>query len=70
MLMRDVLMILAAISLFIFALAPRHHVHGGRRREADNVSDVESGSMPNHWHRYEAEALEDANGRPAFRVSR
>jgi len=37
MLIRDVLVILAAMTLFVFALQPRDHAHGGRRREADAV---------------------------------
>lgn len=70
MLIRDVLVILAAMALFLFALQPREHAHGDRRREADGVSDVQPGPVPNHWQRYEAEALEDAVARPAFRASR
>lgn len=70
MLIRDVLVILAAMTLFLFALQPREHAHGGRRREADGVSDIQSGPVASHWQQYEAEALEDAVVRPAFRASR
>ena len=67
---RDVLLILAAMALFLFALQPREHAHGPRRREADAVSDVQSAPISPRWHRYEAEALEEAVMRPAFRASR
>ena len=70
MLIRDVLVILAAMALFLFALQPREHAHGSRRREADGVSDIQPGPASSHWQRYEAEALEDAVARPAFRASR
>lgn len=39
MLIRDVLGIVAAMALFLFALQPQEHAHGGRRREADDVTD-------------------------------
>ncbi len=62
MLIRDVLMILLAMTLFVFALQPRDHTHGPRRREADRVSHVENGSVPGPWHRYDAEAVQDNRG--------
>jgi hypothetical protein len=31
----NVLLLLLAMALFLFALQPREHVHGGRRREAE-----------------------------------
>lgn len=56
MMIRDVLMVLLAMALFVFALQPREHAHGQRRREADGVSDVHPHCVPGHWQRYEAEA--------------
>jgi hypothetical protein len=56
MMIRDVLMVLLTMALFVFALQPRDHAHGQRRREADSVSDVQTDSVPDHWQRYEAEA--------------
>ena len=56
MMIRDVLMVLLTMALFVFALQPRDHAHGGRRREADSVSDVQTHSVSGHWQRYEAEA--------------
>jgi hypothetical protein len=69
MMLRDVLLVLVAMALFLFALEPREHVHGSRRREADNVADVQAAHIPNRWQRYDAEALEDAVVRPAFDAS-
>jgi len=69
MMLRDSLLVLVAMALFLFALQPREHVHGSRRREADKVSDAEAVRVPNHRRRYEAEALEDAVVRPAFDAS-
>jgi hypothetical protein len=65
----DVFLILLAMALFLFALQPREHAHGGRRREADGVADVQSSPSGPRWQRYEAEALENAVVRPAFRAS-
>lgn len=69
MMVRDVLLVLLAMALFVFALQPREHVHGSRRREADNVADVQAALIPNHRQRYDAEALEDAAVRPVFDAS-
>lgn len=69
MMLRDFLLVLLAMALFLFALQPREHVHGGRRREADSVSDVQAAQVTNRRQRYEAEALEDAVVRPAFEAS-
>lgn len=69
MMLRDVFLVLMAMALFLFALQPREHAHGGRRREADSVSEVQAAAVGNHWQRYEAEALEDAVVRPAFEAS-
>jgi len=69
MLIRDVLMVLLAMALFVFALQPRDHAHGQRRREADNVSEVQGKHAQVRWHRYDAEVLEDALVRPAFSAS-
>lgn len=69
MMLRDVLLVLLAMALFLFALQPREHIHGSRRREADNVADVQAAIIPNHWQRYEAEALEDSVVRPTFDAS-
>lgn len=69
MMLGDALLVLVAMALFLFALQPREHVHGSRRREADTVSDVQAARVPTHWQRYEAEALEDAVVRPAFDAS-
>lgn len=69
MMIRDVLLILVTMTLFLFALQPRDHAHGGRRREADSASDVQAAPVASHWQRYEAEALEDAVARPAFGAS-
>jgi hypothetical protein len=66
MLIRDVLMVLLAMALFIFALQPREHAHGQRRREADNVSSVHGDPPQVRRHRYDAEAREDALVRPTF----
>jgi hypothetical protein len=54
------------MALFLFALQPREHAHGSRRREADSVSELRVASTANHWQRYEAEALAQAVVRPAF----
>ena len=62
MLIRDVLMILMAMTLFVFALQPRDHTHGPRRREAGSVSQVENRSVPGPWHRYDTEAVQDNTG--------
>jgi hypothetical protein len=62
MLIRDVLMILVAMTLFVFALQPRDHMHGSRRRAAESVSQVENGSVPGPWHRYDTEAVQDNRG--------
>ena len=69
MMLRDVLLVLLAMALFLFALEPREHTHGSRRREADNVADVQTGSAGARWQRYEAEALEAAVVRPSFGAS-
>ena len=69
MMTRDVLLILVTMALFLFALQPRDHAHGGRRREADSASDVQAAPVANHWQRYEAEALEDAVVLPALGAS-
>ena len=69
MLISDVLLILAMMALFLFALQPRDHAHGARRREADSVSGVEAAPVTNRWQHYEAEALEDAVVSPAFDAS-
>ena len=69
MLISDVLLILAMMALFLFALQPREHAHGARRREADNGSDVQAAAIANHWQHYEAEALEDTVVSPAFDAS-
>jgi len=66
MMLRDLLLVLVAMALFLFALQPREHVHGGRRREADNVSDIQAAEVANHWQRYEAETLEESAVRPAY----
>jgi hypothetical protein len=47
MLIRDVLLVLATMALFVFALQPSGHAHGGRRREADSVPDVQVASVAN-----------------------
>ena len=62
MLIRDVLMILLTMTLFVFALQPRDHTHGPRRREAGSVSQMESESVPGPWHRYHAEAVRNNRG--------
>ena len=62
MLIRDVLMILMAMTLFVFALQPRDHTHGPRRREAGSVSQVENRSVPRPWHRYDTEAVQNNTG--------
>lgn len=62
MLIRDVLMIFLAMTLFVFALQPRDHAHGPRRREADSVSQVGTRSVPGRWHRYETDAVEQSRG--------
>jgi len=62
MLIRDVLMILMAMTLFVFALQPRDHAHGPRRREANSVSQVETTSVPGRWHRHETEAVQSNRG--------
>ena len=49
----DVLLILAMMALFLFALQPREHAHGARRREADNVSDVQAAPVTNRWQHYD-----------------
>jgi len=59
MLIRDVLGIVAAMALFLFALQPQEHAHGGRRREADDVTDVQTASVSNQRPIREAEASED-----------
>lgn len=69
LLVSDVLLILLAMVLFVFALHPREHAHGTRRREADPASEVQSASSGHRWHRYEAEALEDTVVRPSFLAS-
>lgn len=69
MMIRDLVLVLVAMALFLFALQPREHLHGGRRREADNVSDIQAARVANHWQRYETEALEDAAVRTAFDAS-
>jgi hypothetical protein len=69
MLIRDVLMILLTLALFVFALQPREQAHGGRRREADAVAGVEAVSVSKHWQRGETEALGNAVVRPAFGAS-
>jgi hypothetical protein len=69
MMLRDSLLVLVAMALFLFALQPREHLHGSRRRDVDEVSDVETTRVPNHRQRDEAEALEDAVVRPAFDAS-
>lgn len=69
MMLRDVVLILVAMMLFLFALQPREHAHGERRRETDHVADIESASTAHHWQRFEAEALEAAVVRPAFEAS-
>jgi hypothetical protein len=69
MMLRDVFLVLLAMTLLLFALQPRQHAHGGRRREADNVADVQTGSAGARWQRYEAEALEVAVVRPSFDAS-
>lgn len=69
MLIRDVLMVLLAMALFVFALQPREHAHGQRRREADNVSKVQGNPPQVRGHRYDTEALEDALVRPSFGAS-
>jgi len=62
MLIRDVLMILLAMTLFVFALQPRDQIHGPRRLEAERVSQVENGSVPGPWHRYDTGAAQDNRG--------
>lgn len=47
MLIREVLGIVAAMALFLLALQPQEHAHGGRRREADDVTDVQTASVSN-----------------------
>lgn len=42
MMLRDLLLVLLTIALFLFALQPREHLHGDRRRRADNVSDIQA----------------------------
>ena len=69
MLISDVLLILAMMALFLFALQPRDHAHGARRREADSVSDMQAAPVANRCQHYEAEALEDAVVGPAFDAS-
>jgi hypothetical protein len=68
MMLRDVLLILLTMALFLFALQPREHAHGGRRREAENVAEMQTATA-SHWQAYEAEALESAVVRPAFQAS-
>lgn len=70
LMLRDVVLVLMAIALFLFALQPREHAHGGRRREAESAVQV-VGATPagGHWHRFDAEARHDAVVRPVFRAS-
>lgn len=71
MLIRDVLTILLTMALFVFALAPRDHAHGPRRREGDSVSSIQA--LHQEYGRrfqYEAEALEDVELQTAFGASR
>ncbi len=65
----DVLLVLLAMALFLFALQPREHAHGSRRREADAVSDVQTAHAGPRWHRYEAEALGAVVVQAAFEAS-
>jgi hypothetical protein len=69
LLVGDVLLILLAMALFVFALQPRKHAHGARRREVDPSAEVASASPGPRWQRYEAEALEDTVVRPSFLAS-
>ena len=69
LMLRDVLLVLLAMALFLFALQPREHAHGSRRREMDAAADMQTKPSGAGWQRYEAEALEDAVVRPAFRAS-
>ena len=39
MMIRDVLLVVVTMALFLFALQPREDAHVGRRREADRVAD-------------------------------
>jgi len=65
----DVLLVLLAMALFLFALKPREHAHGSRRREADAVSEVQTAPAGPRRHRYEAEALEAVVVQTAFEAS-
>lgn len=40
MMIRDVLMVLLAMALFVFALQPRDHVHGRQRYETEALEDA------------------------------
>lgn len=70
MLIRDVLLILVTMALFMFALQPRDHAHGGRRREAENVAAMQAAPVAHHWQSYEAEVRDDAVVRPVYDASR
>lgn len=53
MMIGDVLLVLVTLALFLFALQPREHAHGGRRREADRVVEIQAAQISKHWQRYE-----------------
>ncbi|MBW2381333.1 MAG: hypothetical protein JRG70_17605 [Deltaproteobacteria bacterium] len=59
MMIRDVLMVLLAMALFVFALQPRDHAHGQRRREGDSVSGVQANRVPGQWQLYETQVRLD-----------
>ena len=69
LMLRDAFLVLVAMALFLFALQPREHAHGERRRETDHVADIEAAPAARQWQRYEAEALEAAVVQPAFEAS-
>lgn len=69
MMLRDVVLVLTAMALFLFALQPREHTHGGRRRDAESVVQVGCATNRAQWHRFDAEVQHDAIVRPAFRGS-
>jgi len=63
MMLRDVFLVLLAMVLFLFALQPHEHAHGGRRREGEPsvaVHAVEPAPEDRGcWRTFEAELSAD-----------
>ena len=63
MMLRDVLLVLLAMVLFVFALEPHDHAHGGRRRDGEPSVDAQvvdvAGWDRGCWRRFDAEARPD-----------